>query len=139
MASFTFEIPVWAVIIAAVTSFIIGGIWYGVLFAKSWASLNGHDEEALKKMAESQGRNLAVFFVCDIVMALVLSLLAVNLGVVSAGQGAFLGAMLWLGISATIRLSKNTANGKPIGAYLIDASHEFASLVTIGLIVGAWQ
>ena len=38
-----------AVLVAALSAFIIGGLWYSVLFAKPWMVENGFDDEQLKK------------------------------------------------------------------------------------------
>ncbi len=37
-----------AVITAAVSMFVLGGLWYGPLFGKQWMSANGFSEDDLK-------------------------------------------------------------------------------------------
>ena len=139
MSNFSFEVNWLAVLVCAVVAFVIGGIWYGAVFAKAWASLNGHDEVALAAMGKQTGRNFATFFVGDLVMATVLAVLMANSPVASAGQGALLGVLCWLGMAATIGLSKTFANGKPVGVWLLDTGHELVGLATMGAILGAWR
>ncbi len=92
------EINFWAVLVCAVASFMVGGLWYGLIFAKTWAAVHGFSDDQLASMAKKQGRNFAMFFATDLVMATVISMLAVSLGVASAVQGTALGLLLWVGV-----------------------------------------
>lgn len=133
------EINLWAVLVCAVASFMVGGLWYGLIFAKAWPAVHGFSEDQLASMAKKQGRNFAIFFATDLVMATVISMLAVNLGVASAVQGAGLGLLLWVGITATTGAAKNAACDRSLSAYLMDCGHELAALLVMGLIIGAWR
>ena len=133
------QINYWAVLVAAVVMFMIGGLWYGLLFAKRWVEVHGFTDEQVQAMAKTQGRSFAIFFVSDLVMAVILSLFIINLDIQNAVQGAGLGFLMWLGIAATIGACKNAASNKPLAAYVIDTSHELAALVVMGMILGAWR
>ncbi len=133
------EINFWAVLVCAVASFMVGGVWYGLVFAKTWVSVHGFSEDQVASMAKKQGRNFAIFFATDLVMATVISMLAVNLGGASAVQGAALGLLIWVGVSATTVAAKNAACNKSLSAYLIDCGHELAALLVMGAIIGAWR
>lgn len=37
-----------AILVAAVSGFMVGGIWYGPLFGKAWMGEHGYDEDDLK-------------------------------------------------------------------------------------------
>ena len=41
------DLNVWAILLAAVSSFVLGGLWYGPLFKDSWCRLAGVDPEKL--------------------------------------------------------------------------------------------
>lgn len=133
------EINFWAVLVCAVATFMVGGLWYGLVFAKTWVAVHGFSDDQVASMAKKQGRNFAIFFATDLVMATVISLLAVNLGIASAVQGAVLGLLIWVGISATSGAAKNAACDKSLSAYLIDCGHELAALVVMGVIIGTWR
>ncbi|MGC9355126.1 MAG: DUF1761 domain-containing protein, partial [Mariniphaga sp.] len=49
-----------AVIVAALSSFMVGWIWYGPLFGKSWMKLHGFTEEELKEGSLSMPVIMAV-------------------------------------------------------------------------------
>lgn len=133
------QVNIWAVLVSAVATFMVGGVWYGLLFAKQWVAVHGFSEEVLQQMKKNEMRCFGVFFIGDLVLATVVSFLVVNLGIDSAIQGAMLGFFLWLGIAATIGAAKNAASCKPMAAYLIDTCHELVSLVVMGSIIGAWR
>ena len=133
------QVNYWAVIVSAVATFLVGGLWYGLVFAKAWVRLQGFTEEQQKQMAKDQPRNFALFFIGDLIMATVMSFLLINLGLDGWSRGALLGFLLWLGIAATIGAAKNAATGKTFTLHLIDTSHELAALVVMGAILGAWR
>src|SRR3954466_14802646 len=41
-------VNVLAVALAALSAFLLGGLWYSLLFAKQWAALTGQSDEKLK-------------------------------------------------------------------------------------------
>ena len=134
------HINIWAVIVSAVAAFVVGGLWYAVLFGKAWTRLHAFDEAQLKHMEKTQAQTFGVFFVCDLVTAAVLSLLIANLvATPSALSGMGVATVLWLGLGATDAAAHNAAHRKPLPAYLIDASHHLAYLVVMGAIIGGWR
>ena len=138
--SFDFsQINYWAVLVAAVASFMVGGVWYGALFAKKRPEVMGFSAQEIQEMAKKQPRNFGIFFVGDLVMATVLSLFAINLEIQSAGAGIAVGFLLWLGVAAVFGASKKAAENRPLVAFAIDTSHELACLAALGAIIGAWQ
>ncbi len=129
----------WAVLVAAVAGFMVGGVWYGALAAKAWVRVHGFSADTIERMRKLQARNFSLFFVLDIVMALVLALLTGAAEATSAGQGALLGALLWAGVAAPIAAAKDAACVRPFQAWAIDTGHELALLVVMGAILGAWR
>lgn len=133
------EINILAVLLSAVATFMIGGLWYAALFGNAWVKANAFNDEQIKAMAARQGRNFGIFFAADLVTAVVISLLIINLQIDSWAHGAALGLILWIGFSATIGGAKKAAYNKPLNVYLIDTTHELACLVVMSMILGAWR
>lgn len=135
------HVNVWAVLVAGVVVFLLGGLWYTALFGKKWQALHGYSPE---KMAQMQAkRPPPVFFgimvVCYIVLALIFSIVAGLVGVTTAGGGVLLGLILWIAPTAALKMTDHIASDKPFGAYVIDASFQLIALLTTGAIVGAWR
>src|SRR2546428_14063788 len=103
-----------AVIVAAIVSFIIGGIWYQPLFGKAWMAALGKtdaDKEAMRKQAPKG-------FVAGLIGALIASFVLAlfleygrqaNVGMPAGGLGGlgvgflgWLGFLLPTGVSAAI-------------------------------------
>jgi threonine/homoserine/homoserine lactone efflux protein len=115
------HINMWAVIVSAIAAFVVGGVWYGALFCKAWAWLHQYEEAQLSEMQKTQARTFGVFIGCDLVTAVVLSLLIANLyAEPSMLSGICAAVLLWLGIGATDAAAQNAAHRKPLSAYLID-------------------
>ncbi len=128
-----------AVLVAAAASFVVGGIWYGALFAKAWVRLHGFNKADIDQMAKQQPRNFAAFFAGDLVTCIVLWLVMSSLNVQSALSGLVLAMVVWLGFQVPQCLSKALAGNKPMALFGIDISHQLASLAVMGLIIGAWH
>jgi hypothetical protein len=131
----------WAVLVAAVATFLIGGLWYTALFGQRWAQLNGYSEEKLKAMRAQLppplffGGLLACYFLIAVVVALLVVAFQIN----SVPSGALLGLLLWLGPTAAVAFTGHLASDKPLGAYVLDASYQLIYLVLIGAILGGWR
>ncbi len=131
----------WAVLVAGLATFFLGGVWYTALFGKAWVKLHGYSEEKVKEMQAR--RPPPVFFggmvVCYLVIASVMAVLVVGLDLRGLYPGMVLGALVWLGPAAGIAMTAHLASDKPFGVYLIDVSFQFIFLVMMGGILGAWR
>jgi len=130
-----------AITVAALATFMLGGLWYTALFGKTWQRLHGYSEEKVKAM--QQARPPAVFFsillVSYFLLALTIGVVFSLAGVQTAMGGAGLGLVLWIGLSAAIGATEHVASDRPIGIYLIDRSYQLLSLVMMGIIIGTWK
>ena len=125
--------------VAAVASFLVGGIWYGALFSKAWPRLHKFTPEEIESLRNQQLRGFVIFFICDLVLATVVAGLTAALNLDTALSGVMLGFWLWIGLAATQTLTLNAAAGKPAGLFWIDTSKQLVSLLLIGAIFGAWR
>jgi len=126
-----------AVLAAAISTFVLGGLWYSpALFGRAWMSVNQLNQEDLAKS------NMAKIFSLAFVFALVM---AINLAAflaepkTNASWGAtagFLAGFGWvtLGI-ATISLFER----RSLKYVLINGGYMTVSFVLMGLILGAWR
>ena len=133
------EINFGAVLVAAVATFILGAVWYAVLFGGRREKMLGYTAEEKKEMEKAAPRTFSVLFVCYFVLAFVVAFLVSKLGLNSALQGGGLGFLLWLGLAATIQMTGHVTSNRPIGIYVIDSSYQLVYLVLTGAILGAWR
>src|SRR5688572_21776730 len=89
-----------AVIVAALASFAVGGLWYSnILFAKPWMAAVGKTEEELR--GASSPLPYVVAFVATAISAIVLSMVSDWAGVDDVVSGALLGLAVGIGLIAT--------------------------------------
>ena len=131
-----------AVFVAAIAAFAVGAAWYSpLMFADAWMKAHGHTKEILEVMKRRKNptQAMAISFVCWLVTAFVLSVLAVWTGVDDIGEGISLGILVWLGFAATLGLVANSFSDKPLSAFAIDTGYHFVALALTGAIIGAWS
>ena len=130
------QINLFAVFAAAVSTFLIGGLWYSpLLFYKPWLRANGFSE------ADVQKGSPAVIFGLSFVFA---AIMAANLAAFLAGPDTTLGwgatagalAAVWvaLGIGVVALFER-----RPWSYTVINGGYWLVSFVVMGAILGAWR
>lgn len=124
-----------AVIAAALSSFLLGGVWYGALFGNAWLKAAGLTKE------QAMAGNKALMFGGTFVLSLIAAAtFAVFLGpAVTATTGALYGlcaGLCWVtasyGISYLFEM-------RPLSLWLINGGYHTLQFTLIGLILGAWH
>jgi len=127
------EVNYLAVALAALSAFVLGGLWYSVLFGKQWMRLTGQSEETLKS-----GNPAIVFggaFLLNLIAALVLAMFI--------GRGADLRFAALAGLSVGLcwvatGLGVNYLfERRPLGLWLINAGYFALQFTLMGAILGA--
>ncbi len=127
-----------AVIVAAVASMIVGSIWYGPLFGKTWMKLAGYTKKDLKKMSLSPKQARGFGFVVALVMAYVLSFFVDYVGATTIAAGAQLAFWIWLGFIATIQIGAVIWEGKSLKLFLLHTVSSLISLIVMAAILAVW-
>lgn len=125
-----------AVIAAAVSAFILGGLWYSpLLFSRIWMKENGFTEESLR--ASNQAMTFGLSFVLSFIAAF---FLAMFLGAeAGAGFGALAGFMAGFGWVFTYLGIIYLFESKTLKLFLVNALYSVVSLTLMGLIIGLIQ
>lgn len=126
------EINWLSVFLAALSSFFIGGLWYGPLLGKLWMKVHGFTEEELKKR-----RALVTFgfsFVAAFIAALILDMfIGAEANMVFGTAAGFFTGTGWV---ATFLGILYLFEMKPLKLYLINAGFCVVSLTIMGLLLG---
>lgn len=135
------HINYWAVIVAALVTFFLGGLWYSpAMFEEVWMTANGYSEEQVKQMQSALGAaGFGSAFLAYLLMAAVFAMLAAAFGVKSIGGGLLLGVLIWLGFVATTGLTVTLFSIRPLTTWLIDAAYQLVFLLVTGAILGLWR
>ncbi len=132
------QINVWAVIVAALASFVVGWLWYGPLFGKLWMELNGFTPEMLR---EKKGLPMPFIMIMNYVATVLAAFsIAMFIGAeADASFGIFAGLMIaifWIGTS---RLNDVLYERQPFKLYLINLGYNLVIYVIMGAVLGAWH
>lgn len=127
-----------AVIIATLSGFGLGAVWYMVL-GHAWMRALGKTEAEIK---EGQGAAKALPFIIALValfvMALMLAGLMGHLGDVSVRNGVISGLFVWVGFVITTMGVNHAFGGASPKLTLIDGGHWLAVLLVMGAVIGAF-
>jgi hypothetical protein len=125
-----------AVLAAAVSAFIIGGVWYSpLLFEPAWIRASGVSQADLA--AGSKARIFGGAFVFTLIMAVNLAMF-LNAPDTTTLWGATAGALaaLWVALGiGTVALFER----RPLSYTAINGGYWVVSFVVMGAILGAWR
>ena len=128
-----------AVVVAAITSMVIGSLWYSpLLFGKLWMRLQGISKKDIVKAKQKSMEKLYFWaFIGALVTAGVFAYLLDMFGK-SAEMGITLSLLIWLGFVATTMLGTVLWEGKSVSLYALNVFYHFVNLVVMGVIIGMW-
>lgn len=138
ISDFFSSVNIWAVLVAALSAFIVGWIWYGPLFGKLWMKLNGFTEEMIK---EGGGMSMPLIMIINYIATVLAAFaIAMFIGIESdASFGLFAGFMIaifWIGTS---RLNDVLYERKPFKLFLINVGYNVVIYMIMGAVLGAWH
>ncbi|MCX2682072.1 DUF1761 domain-containing protein [Galbibacter sp. EGI 63066] len=126
-----------AVIVAALSNFLIGGLWYSpVLFGKVWMKENNFSEDDLKK--GNMGKIFVLTFLFSFVMAFNLAMF-LNDAKTTASWGAIAGFLAGFGWVTMSIFTIGQFERKSTKYMLIHGGYVTISFVVMGLIIGLWR
>jgi len=125
-----------AVALAALSAFVLGGLWYSpLLFSKAWVRLNGFNEEELKKNA-NMGMIFGGAFLCNLICAFVFAMFTRG-GIPDIGDGASYGFATGLGIVGFSFGLNYLFERRPFALWLINAGYFTLQFTIFGVILAA--
>ena len=129
-----------AVIIAGVVYFIIGGLWYSVLFGKQWLDVINLKMEDLNP---PKPITMVGVFASGLLIAYILAHIVAyritytNYGGIAGGMTAAF--WVWLGGIALPGLNGVVYENRTWKLYAINMGHYFVAYLTMGGILAYWQ
>jgi hypothetical protein len=125
-----------AVVVAAVVYWILGALWFGLLFTKPWMALEHVNVEQARGV--SPVLPYIVSFLLNLVIAFMLAQLCSWRNATTAARGAALGILLWIGLVGPITYTTYMYEMRPWQLFAINEFYPLAGLCMMGAIVGAW-
>jgi Protein of unknown function (DUF1761) len=125
-----------AVFVAAVSYWLLGAVWYGVLFSKPWMALENISMEQAKSM--NPVLPYVITFVLNLLIAYSLAQICLWRNANTIGRGASVGVLLWIGFIGPITYTTYMYEMRPKELFAINEFFSLAGLVLMGAIIGAW-
>jgi Protein of unknown function (DUF1761) len=125
----------WAILVAAASAFVLGGIWYSVLFGKAWKRANGF---TIEPPATKMGKVFGISFVLSLVMSFNLAMflndpkMTTSWGATAGFLAGFGWVMMGLGIVSLFER-------RPFTYVLGNGGYLTVALTLMGTILGAWR
>lgn len=125
----------WAAIIAAaVATYAIGALMYGLLFSKLWLQLTGYTREQLKPHMWK----MPISFILPFLTAFGLALILKSAGVSNLATGLMITLQVWFFIVVPVRLYSFVYSPERPGLLVLDLVHLFLGTMVAGGIISAW-
>jgi hypothetical protein len=125
-----------AVFVSAIAYWLLGALWFGVLFGKPWMALENISIEQAKTM--NPVLPYIVSFVLNLLIAYSLAQVCIWRNANTVGRGASVGVLLWIGFVGPITFTTYMYEMRPKELFAINEFYPLAGLVLMGAIIGAW-
>lgn len=129
----SFAISPLAVLAAAAATFVIGGLWYSVLFAKPWQKAGGLSDKDTR-------RGVARVFIGSALLAIIM---AASLAAFIGSEGTVFGLFAGLAAGITWVAAALGINylfeRRSLRLWLINAGYNVITFGVMGVIIGAMQ
>jgi len=139
---FFMDVNLWAVLVAAVATMVLGFLWYSpALFARPWMLAMGYDPDdksRIKEMQKSAGKSYGISFVASLVTAFVLGKIIDITTVDTAVYGMKVAFAVWLGFVTTVQLTAKLFGNQPTKLYLINTGYQLVCYLAMGAILAVW-
>ena len=130
-----------AMVVCAIASLVIGGIWYGPLFGKPFRVAMGMDNLDPVKLAEMKKQMYPMYtaqFIASLITAVALAVFIGKTGNVDVTHGVKVAVAAWFGFIVPIQFGNSLWGGKRVLFYL-GAGNMLVTMVVFGAILGVWH
>lgn len=132
------EINIWAVLLATLSSMVVGSVWYTPkVFGNYWMRVakvtpSGDAKDAVKPILIT----LVVSFVSAAVLAGAAAISQHFYGGNFLANTLVTAVILWAGFTAARFITHDAFEGRPAGLTVLNCAHELVTLAVMALIIG---
>ena len=127
-----------AVLACAIVSMIVGSLWYGPLFGKTWSKMIGFTKEDMEKGKKEMPKTYGLMFAGSILTSFVLAVTISMAPVVGLMTGVTAAFWLWLGFVVPVKMGDVLFEKKKWDLFYIEIGYYAAFLIIAGAILGSW-
>jgi len=122
-----------AVLVATISTFVLGAIWYGPLFGKAWMAEHGFTEDDLKNA--NMGKIYGTAFILELIMVINLAFFLNGLSIKEGLLYSFATGFGWVAMAMGVNylFSRST-----LKLWVIDSFYFVVSFLIMGAILTSW-
>jgi hypothetical protein len=129
------RVNIWAVLVAGIVFWLVGGLWYAVLFGNQWMAAMG---KRMDQITPSPVWQYALTFAMELVIAAAIAWVTSRTGELNVKRGVRVALGMWLGLVAPTFVITYGFEQRPWTLYWINIGQFLVGMLLCGLIVGAW-
>jgi len=131
----SFDVNFVAIVAAAIAQFVVGFLWFGPVFGKTWAKAEGYSSADMKKK-KGMTKTMVLHFVTSLLTVFVLANVFKMTGTTGLMNGAYLGFLLALGFGVPVSFGRMLwGKNKSSELFYINAGHQLVSGALIGAVL----
>jgi hypothetical protein len=135
------HVSVWGWVLGGLSAIAVGMIWYSpFLFGPAWGKALGVSE---KEMSRNRAKVMPVLLIVSFLTAYILSLFAVYFqsytGKSAMMSGFDTAVLAFLGFAGTALVAHDVFDPRPKSKLYINLGNRLATLIVMGLIIGAFM
>ena len=128
-----------AILVCGLAIFLLGGLWYSVIFKKPWVALMGIPEEKMKEGSGAMPGLLLMAFLCGLAISYIMAIVINHFAPFSCIRGAMVGTMMWAGFAAPTSFATAIFSMTKKPLWLINSTYNLVSFVMVGMILSVWR
>lgn len=135
----TIEVNWIAILLAAISSMIVGSLWYGPLFGKLWIRLANVKRDTNFTTQKAVLMYLKTFLsslLTAVVLAYVIAMIHNGSTETYFVDAVFVGMMLWAGFTAARVFMHDMFEGRPTQLTALTIAHELVTILVMSAIIG---
>ena len=125
-----------AILVSALYQWILGALWYSLIFAKPWMALAGHKTGTKPKVAVF---GMITSFFGGLVLAVVVAQGVMWSGAAHLRGGVFVGVVCWLGFIVAPLLSETIYEQRSFKLLAINTGYWLAAVVGSSCLLAVWH
>ena len=132
----------WAILVCGVFAMVLGAIWYGPIFGKTWMRIIGAIEMDEAKRKEMQKKAMPLYllqFVLVLGQLYVLSHLTGGSGFIGMKSALWIWAGFVMPTIAGACMWTNDSRSTAWTRFMIQAGYQLVCFLAFGYILGAWH
>jgi hypothetical protein len=132
-------VSIFAVLVAGIAGFMVGGIWYGVL-SRPWMEAAGLTQEQVSPEGRMAAGPMIRALLADIVIAAMLAgvMERYDGGAVTIAGGLVTGGLACVGFALTTLAVNHGFGLRPLRLTIIDGGHWLLAFLVMGGVIGAF-